>query len=773
MNQRSNQRRNSRKAANTQAGSEVSTNRTKIPLDQMVVGGAAMLFVASSLQPTESAWVDGSTALHCLIWIVLLALWFGNRLLSPTSKISCNWVDVAVLGTVTWAMLATLVRLLAEDANSRSALNAGWQWPAVGASYLIFRHAFNSVLRQKQIVLVALGLSVFLGASGLYQFFYDLPRTRAEYQNAPESTKQQILRDARVPEVEPGSRMRMLFENRMASLEPMATFGLANSLACVLSTWLVFALGLTGLHYRPLLANRGLAAIWFAGIFVMAFCLMLTKSRTGYGALALGIILLIWFGRGRQLDRRRWILLNVTAVIGIALAAVAGIALQTLDVQVITEATKSFQYRLEYWQASLAMIIAAPVFGCGPGGFQDTYSLYKLPQASETVADPHNFLLEIAATCGIPAAVFFVGALTTIGWQLIKQSRQHASDDSTTSPQTPSSQSTSKQSNSASQNHWAANAIWIGALLGVPAAVLMGQSFGFQMNLGMLIVGCLISIPFVFAAAKILSTCQISPGLLGVTLAVLILNLSAAGGMTFLGVVQSCILLLALTVSSLPPLKWDWCNTQPANVIGLACGVILAIGLQQTLLLPVMTSRAGIAEAEFALQTRRFEQAEEALERAIEADPWAPDAWRLKAFVAFQRFQITSRPNFLATMAEALDEQIKRRPRTSQAYREMGDWYLVAFGRTQEVEYLERSIDAYQAAVDRYPNNGWYHAQLANSLAIANRGQLAREEAAEALRLDELTPHQDLKLANRPIRMPSGSFSSDSTEQIMRNLRNP
>ena len=37
--------------------------------------------------------------------------------------------------------------------------------------------------------------------------------------------------------------------------------------------------------------------------------------------------------------------------------------------------------------------------------------LYKLPQASETVADPHNLFLEMWATAGTPAVVLFVALL--------------------------------------------------------------------------------------------------------------------------------------------------------------------------------------------------------------------------------------------------------------------------------------------------------------------------------------------------------------------------
>ena len=54
------------------------------------------------------------------------------------------------------------------------------------------------------------------------------------------------------------------------------------------------------------------------------------------------------------------------------------------------------------------MIGDHPWFGCGPGNFQSYYTRYKVPEASETIADPHNFLLEIAATAGLPSLVLFL-----------------------------------------------------------------------------------------------------------------------------------------------------------------------------------------------------------------------------------------------------------------------------------------------------------------------------------------------------------------------------
>ena len=62
------------------------------------------------------------------------------------------------------------------------------------------------------------------------------------------------------------------------------------------------------------------------------------------------------------------------------------------------------------------MIRDYPWSGCGPGNFQGSYTRYKLPEASEVVADPHNFLMEIWSTAGTPAMLAFLAILGCVAW---------------------------------------------------------------------------------------------------------------------------------------------------------------------------------------------------------------------------------------------------------------------------------------------------------------------------------------------------------------------
>src|SRR5262249_3288045 len=141
------------------------------------------------------------------------------------------------------------------------------------------------------------------------------------------------------------------------------------------------------------MARLGTLAVCVAAV---AWCLVLTKSRSAYVAAAVGVALLPLLDarvRSRVLNWR--FALGVAAVLAVLIGA--GLATGGLDVQVLTEAKKSLGYRLEYWQTTLAMIGRHPWLGVGPGNFQEFYTQFKLPEASEEVRDPHNFLLEVWA----------------------------------------------------------------------------------------------------------------------------------------------------------------------------------------------------------------------------------------------------------------------------------------------------------------------------------------------------------------------------------------
>ncbi len=159
-----------------------------------------------------------------------------------------------------------------------------------------------------------------------------------------------------------------------------------------------------------------------ATIGMILACLLLTKSRSAWlaSAAGLGVLGLAALRHGGLLNRR--IVLAGAAL----LAALVGGAVATgsLDREIFTEASKSLGYRWQYWQSSLAMIKDRPWLGCGLGNFQDEYTQYKLPEASEVVADPHNLLFEVWATAGTPALAAFLAIFIGVGYDVLRRRRK-------------------------------------------------------------------------------------------------------------------------------------------------------------------------------------------------------------------------------------------------------------------------------------------------------------------------------------------------------------
>ena len=107
---------------------------------------------------------------------------------------------------------------------------------------------------------------------------------------------------------------------------------------------------------------------------------------------------------GLRLSRRA-ILLGAAVTVGVV--GTLGILLTVaalgggFDVQVISEAPKSLDYRLQYWTGAMGVIREHPLVGVGPGNFRQHYLRYKVPESSEDIADPHNLVLDLWTSGGL------------------------------------------------------------------------------------------------------------------------------------------------------------------------------------------------------------------------------------------------------------------------------------------------------------------------------------------------------------------------------------
>lgn len=384
-----------------------------------LLAGAAAVLVARPLYPSETPADTGDGLPIVMLWLALAGVWMLGLLGRRRFQLRFGLLDALVVFLVVWHVASAV--LAASHAHARPAVNMLWEWVGLGLVFVLIRQWVAGPKEVRALVVVMLGLAVALAGYGLFQCVYEFPRTRATYHADPEKALQEA--GFFYP---PGSPERIAFEKRLESREPIGTFALSNSLAGFLTPWLVVAwgIGLLGggwsAGWRPRLAL-------LAGGLLVGACLLLTKSRSAYLALLAGGSSLagwwLWLRLNELRNQARLSNLGsvlpqpsyrfwLPSILGfLGLLAGGGVMIGLafywggLDIQVLTEAGKSLQYRWEYWQATWQIIRHEPLWGCGPGLFRYAYTRFKLPQASEEIADPHHFLLEIWATAGTPAAL--------------------------------------------------------------------------------------------------------------------------------------------------------------------------------------------------------------------------------------------------------------------------------------------------------------------------------------------------------------------------------
>ncbi|XZE21657.1 O-antigen ligase family protein [Pirellulaceae bacterium SH449] len=375
--------------------------------------------VAAQWNPCDSTSVAAGASLNLIV--IGIAIGILTPLVSLLEKKRVPiplFPTIALILFALWLAISTY--MVRDNTNLRVAMLGLWQTVAILGVLHGLVAVFSCSQLHNKVLHVSIALAIGSSMYALYQYFISMPQTRAQFLLSKEEMLQKVG-------ITSGSAEAMQFENRLFSTEPIGPFALTNSLAGVLAP-VVVLIGIIvwSMFWRKRVnqASSGNASVGVGtlliepdeveeatkkyiipiGIVLLAltgFVLVLTKSRTAWVATAAGIL----FGSlllVRLLSRasNRWIFLGLAACLGMGF--VGAFAIYWVDSGILTEASKSLLYRIEYWQGAWQLSLRSPWFGYGPLAFQAEYVTVKALTASENPADPHNMWMEILVWGGYP-----------------------------------------------------------------------------------------------------------------------------------------------------------------------------------------------------------------------------------------------------------------------------------------------------------------------------------------------------------------------------------
>jgi len=369
----------------------------------------AVLFVLSLWKPSDTAvsigfgdsiWHIGLSLLGFLSAAIYAASLgrFGS-----SQRYKLLWLLIALV--VLWHAMATGYSM--GKSNLKNSIYGFWQstsmWLLLPTIAILVRTP-QSAARLLKLWWV---LAVFALFWGFWEYGVIQPAQRAEL-------AKDRLGFLQRNKIDPDSSAAVLIVNRIESTEVLSLFALANSYAGFLVALWPLWLGwmLQGFRDRRdakesgdsranAWIDRGVWLIPLVLVLATALALLLTKSRTAWLATGVSTILAFALDPVLRGDLSRWIRSNPLLIVGVlvVLLAVFG-GVYALDPLIFQEAGKSLSYRMEYWNGAWELIGLQPVYGYGSLNFQPTYLQVKKITASETPADPHNFLLELAHSGG-------------------------------------------------------------------------------------------------------------------------------------------------------------------------------------------------------------------------------------------------------------------------------------------------------------------------------------------------------------------------------------
>ena len=776
----------------------------------ILLGLVLLLWVVSLILAPEESPRCGDLLVENLFWLAAalalgISFFFRPRAFTGTD---CLMALFALAALLSWTALIngwTGNRFFAACQSGTILL--------LPASYFVLRffpRQTNPSIPLRKLLGTFL-LALFLAQSFFAVYCYSIrdPALRAQYRADPEKM---LAENSLV--IPPGTPERELFENRLNSVEPLGTFCLTNTLAGFLVPVLTFLATLFLWELYRLIACRrsrsgeGIGKEVAKGIgkeiakeiskeiskempsrpdnagtnnagtnnvinlllpaLMLAlggYALFLTKSRTGILAFFCGIGLALALLGARLMPRVFRLALAALPFL-LALLLLGGWAAGILDREFFTEAKKSLSFRLDYWEASARMIAEYPWLGVGPGNFQSIYPRFMNAAASEVIADPHNFVLEIASLLGLPALAAFLAFLLRVCYLALRSPETtdaagYAAPDATGTavPDTSGTAALACRADEKSMGMF--KSLFWGLFFVASCVIAFSLSLKNEAT---------VDFDFLFCAASAIPLALIfSRRFFGRAfprrwyLPALVaggINLLAAGGIFY---PPTALPLIFLCVLSLPPAEGLPRGDNTARVVHYSIAGIWVILL---LISSVAIYRTTILSGRAQRLEERCRQTSpaslEQLETYLETEPTRRGfPCGLDDYIPLRTLRFSTATAIFARSPSGDTEALSRLLASKRALLEtapssasirfnVGKSLLelgtLTRGITRTALFCEAE-EAFAEAIERFPTNAEYRLYHALSLSLLEKRDLGKEELTRGLALDEGMTHSDRKLS--------------------------
>ncbi len=720
----------------------------------------AMCLVLSQFNPCDATSVSLGRSLPFIILAMCVGFFVAIdtvlRPYQPESGELFRWLTVSFAAFGVWLWVCTT--WVPGRGNARFAYNGCWQWVAEGVLTL----AVSKLCMRSRIAESVCGLMLSCAAGtvayAIYQYCISMPAFRARFASDPDPMFSEMG-------ILAGSSEAMQFASRLESLEPTGPFALTNSLAGLMAAWLVFVVVMCGGQAAASMArtkvHQGskarriywtsliLGASLSIGFFVT---LLFTKSRSAWLATILGLIAACVFHpilkrSGWALAKRfRFPLAGATALCTVVLC---GFLIR--DPMIVAEAGKSLSYRFDYWRGAIAMMKLEPWTGYGVANFQQNYNRVKVMTASESPADPHNFILDTGTTGGLPLLAVLVAILLLLFLKMLRLSRQRTGEASPFASNEGAMQD-------------GRLAMMSGGILGFIGILLFGFFFSDDDSFTTSILFVVVSVA-VFAIVQRLrwivcnettaSVCLISA-------CVVLVHLLASGGWMQPGLMNSVCVLVGIAFG-IATVQGGSANRGVKErfwlypVLGLLVVILILADFARTMCLPVLGSPAVVSAV--SDNSAAGQEPRQWLELA-KVDPFDPELPRIAAnrcVETLRRNDLSEafREKLVQVFEASCEEYIRRDPNQWMPFTECGRWVAIladaepvgSQGKASNFEKRKLAYRYFLKAAELYPNSAQTQLQAAVGAAWCGEAHEARLHLNQAEDIDRKTTHRDRKLS--------------------------